>query len=72
MDINGDGTITLDEIKAALAKDLPWSVKEARVLMILQAVRIAVARSSSLSASATSQPAVSRSAEGVTCLLPAA
>lgn len=38
MDINKDGTITLDEIKAALAKDLPWTMKEARVLTILQAV----------------------------------
>ncbi|CAI5971373.1 unnamed protein product [Closterium sp. NIES-65] len=37
MDINGDGTITIDEIRHALNKDLPYEVKETKVVQILQA-----------------------------------
>ncbi|CAI7827322.1 unnamed protein product, partial [Closterium sp. NIES-53] len=38
MDINGDGTITIDEIRHALNKDLPYEVKETKVVQILQAM----------------------------------
>ncbi|CAI5495732.1 unnamed protein product, partial [Closterium sp. Naga37s-1] len=38
MDINKDGTITIDEIRQALSHDLPFEVKESRVLQILQAM----------------------------------
>ncbi|CAI5937415.1 unnamed protein product [Closterium sp. NIES-65] len=38
MDINKDGTITVDEIRQALSHDLPFEVKESRVLQILQAM----------------------------------
>ncbi|CAI5470113.1 unnamed protein product [Closterium sp. Yama58-4] len=38
MDINGDGTITIDEIRHALNKDLPYEVKESKVVQILQAM----------------------------------
>jgi calcium-dependent protein kinase len=38
MDMDRNGTITLDEMRIALQKDRPWIVKESRVLEILQAV----------------------------------
>lgn len=38
IDLNHDGTITLDEIRAALSTDLPWHVKESKVMSILQAM----------------------------------
>lgn len=38
MDINKDGTITLDEIRQALQADIPWTVRENRVVSILQAM----------------------------------
>ncbi|KAJ7532156.1 hypothetical protein O6H91_14G074400 [Diphasiastrum complanatum] len=37
IDMDKSGTITLEEIKEALAKDRPWAVKESRVTDILQA-----------------------------------
>lgn len=38
MDVDRNGTITLEEIRHALQKDRPWAVKESRVLEILQAM----------------------------------
>lgn len=39
IDVDKNGTITLDEIKQALAKDQPWNnLKESKVLEILQAM----------------------------------
>ncbi|KAJ7532153.1 hypothetical protein O6H91_14G074400 [Diphasiastrum complanatum] len=38
IDMDKSGTITLEEIKEALAKDRPWAVKESRVTDILQAM----------------------------------
>jgi calcium-dependent protein kinase len=38
MDMDRNGTITLDEMRIALQKDQPWMLKESRVLEILQAV----------------------------------
>lgn len=38
IDMDQNGTITLDEIKQALAKDMPWRVKESRVVEILVAM----------------------------------
>ncbi|BBN07167.1 calcium-dependent protein kinase [Marchantia polymorpha subsp. ruderalis] len=38
IDMDKNGTITLEEIKQALAKDTPWSVKETRVVEILKAM----------------------------------
>ncbi|CAK9203551.1 unnamed protein product [Sphagnum jensenii] len=38
MDMDRNGTITLDEMRIALQKDRPWIVKESRVLEILQAM----------------------------------
>lgn len=38
IDIDKNGTITLEEIRQALSKDRPWIVRESRVLEILQAM----------------------------------
>jgi len=38
IDIDKSGSITLEEIRQALAKDQPWTLKESRVLEILQAM----------------------------------
>ncbi|CAK9868918.1 unnamed protein product [Sphagnum jensenii] len=38
MDMDRNGTITLDEMRIALQKDQPWVLKESRVLEILQAM----------------------------------
>lgn len=38
IDIDKSGSITLEEIRQALAKDRPWTLKESRVLEILQAM----------------------------------
>eukprot|EP01018_Ginkgo_biloba_P023278 Gb_06650 [translate_table: standard] len=38
IDIDKNGTITLEEIRQALAKDQPWTLKESRILEILQAM----------------------------------
>ncbi|KAJ7540173.1 hypothetical protein O6H91_10G003900 [Diphasiastrum complanatum] len=38
IDIDRSGTITLEEIRQALANDRPWTIKESRVLEILQAM----------------------------------
>jgi calcium-dependent protein kinase len=38
MDMDRNGTITLDEMRIALQKDQPWMLKESRVLEILQAM----------------------------------
>eukprot|EP00271_Cylindrocystis_brebissonii_P020863 TRINITY_DN715_c0_g1_i1.p1 TRINITY_DN715_c0_g1~~TRINITY_DN715_c0_g1_i1.p1 ORF type:complete len:556 (-),score=128.92 TRINITY_DN715_c0_g1_i1:703-2370(-) len=38
IDVNGDGTITLDEIRQAMTKDVPFSVKENRIMAILAAM----------------------------------
>lgn len=38
IDIDKNGSITLEEIRQALAKDRPWTLKESRVLEILQAM----------------------------------
>lgn len=38
IDVDKNGSISLEEMRQALAKDLPWKMKESRVLEILQAV----------------------------------
>ncbi|CAN0918690.1 Calcium-dependent protein kinase 16 [Linum grandiflorum] len=38
IDIDKNGSISLEEMRQALAKDLPWKLKESRVLEILQAI----------------------------------
>lgn len=38
IDMDKNGTITLEEIRQALAKDRPWNLKESKVLEILQAM----------------------------------
>ncbi|XP_031387967.1 calcium-dependent protein kinase 16-like isoform X3 [Punica granatum] len=38
IDVDKNGYISLEEMKQALAKDLPWKLKESRVLEILQAI----------------------------------
>ncbi|EFJ31885.1 hypothetical protein SELMODRAFT_449435, partial [Selaginella moellendorffii] len=38
IDVDGSGTITLEEIRQALLKDRPWTLKESKVLEILQAM----------------------------------
>lgn len=38
MDINKDGTITLDEMRHALMKDVPYYLKESKIVNILQAM----------------------------------
>lgn len=38
IDVDQSGTITLEEMKQALAKDRPWDLKESRVMEILQAM----------------------------------
>ncbi|XP_034682590.1 calcium-dependent protein kinase 16-like isoform X2 [Vitis riparia] len=37
IDVDKNGSISLEEMRQALAKDLPWKMKESRVLEILQA-----------------------------------
>ncbi|XP_059623498.1 calcium-dependent protein kinase 28-like isoform X1 [Cornus florida] len=38
IDVDKSGTISLEEMRQALAKDLPWKLKDSRVLEILQAI----------------------------------
>ncbi|XP_076952592.1 calcium-dependent protein kinase 28-like [Bidens hawaiensis] len=38
IDVDQSGAITLEEMRDALAKDLPWKIKETRVLEILYAI----------------------------------
>ncbi|KAI3428944.1 uncharacterized protein J3R85_008968 [Psidium guajava] len=38
IDVDKNGSISLEEMRQALAQDLPWKLKESRVLEILQAV----------------------------------
>lgn len=38
IDIDRNGTITLEEMREALQKDRPWTIKESRIVEILQAV----------------------------------
>ncbi|KAL1566619.1 Calcium-dependent protein kinase 18 [Salvia divinorum] len=38
IDVDKNGSISLEEMRLALAKDLPWKLKESRVLEILQAI----------------------------------
>ncbi|OAY76929.1 calcium-dependent protein kinase 18-like [Ananas comosus] len=38
IDVDKNGTISLEEMKHALAKDLPWRMREPRVLEILEAI----------------------------------
>ncbi|CAN4116755.1 unnamed protein product [Withania somnifera] len=38
IDVDKNGVISLEEMRHALAKDLPWKMKESRVLEILQAI----------------------------------
>nr|XP_043606827.1 calcium-dependent protein kinase 28-like [Erigeron canadensis] len=38
MDVDKSGAISLEEMRQALAKDLPWKIKESCVLEILQAI----------------------------------
>ncbi|KAJ9561895.1 hypothetical protein OSB04_007055 [Centaurea solstitialis] len=38
IDIDKSGAISLEEMRQALAKDLPWKMKESRVLEILEAI----------------------------------
>ncbi|KAL4367409.1 hypothetical protein GQ457_05G012370 [Hibiscus cannabinus] len=38
IDVDKNGSISLEEMRQALAKDLPWKLKESRVLEILQAI----------------------------------
>ncbi|KAJ4962845.1 hypothetical protein NE237_022784 [Protea cynaroides] len=38
IDVDKNGSISLEEMRQALAKDLPWKMKEPRVLEILQAI----------------------------------
>ncbi|CAH9064972.1 unnamed protein product [Cuscuta europaea] len=38
IDVDKNGVISLEEMRLALAKDLPWKLKESRVIEILQAI----------------------------------
>ncbi|XP_060188494.1 calcium-dependent protein kinase 28-like isoform X2 [Lycium barbarum] len=38
IDVDKNGVISLEEMRTALAKDLPWKMKESRVIEILQAI----------------------------------
>ncbi|KAL3527214.1 hypothetical protein ACH5RR_011870 [Cinchona calisaya] len=38
IDVDKNGSISLEEMRQALAKDIPWKMKDSRVLEILQAV----------------------------------
>ncbi|XP_052198021.1 calcium-dependent protein kinase 28-like isoform X2 [Diospyros lotus] len=38
MDVDKNGVISLEEMRQALAKDIPWKLKESRVTEILQAI----------------------------------
>ncbi|KAK4773938.1 hypothetical protein SAY87_028957 [Trapa incisa] len=38
IDVDKNGAISLEEMREALAKDLPWELKESRVLEIVQAI----------------------------------
>ncbi|KAH7669056.1 Non-specific serine/threonine protein kinase protein [Dioscorea alata] len=38
IDVDGSGSISLEEMRQALQKDLPWKLKEPRILEILQAI----------------------------------
>ncbi|KAK4409598.1 Calcium-dependent protein kinase [Sesamum angolense] len=38
IDVDKNGVISLEEMRQALAKDLPWKMKDSRVLEILQAI----------------------------------
>ncbi|KAK8619115.1 hypothetical protein V6N13_133082 [Hibiscus sabdariffa] len=38
IDVDKSGSISLEEMRQALAKDIPWKMKDARVLEILQAI----------------------------------
>ncbi|XP_010550467.1 PREDICTED: calcium-dependent protein kinase 28-like [Tarenaya hassleriana] len=38
IDVDKNGVITLEEMRQALAKDLPWKLKDSRVVEILQAI----------------------------------
>ncbi|KAL2333794.1 hypothetical protein Fmac_015007 [Flemingia macrophylla] len=38
IDVDKNGSISLEEMREALAKDLPWKLKESRVLEILKAI----------------------------------
>ncbi|XVF62187.1 hypothetical protein PTKIN_Ptkin08bG0196900 [Pterospermum kingtungense] len=38
IDVDKNGSISLEEMRQALAKDFPWKLKESRVLEILQAI----------------------------------
>ncbi|XP_057809620.1 calcium-dependent protein kinase 28-like [Salvia miltiorrhiza] len=38
IDVDKNGAISLEEMRQALAKDLPWKLKESRVVEILQAI----------------------------------
>ncbi|XP_014521026.1 calcium-dependent protein kinase 28-like [Vigna radiata var. radiata] len=38
IDVDKNGSISLEEMRQALAQDLPWKLKESRVLEILQAI----------------------------------
>ncbi|KDP46753.1 hypothetical protein JCGZ_06541 [Jatropha curcas] len=38
IDVDKNGSISLEEMRQALAKDLPWKMKDSRVLEILQAI----------------------------------
>ncbi|KAG8481659.1 hypothetical protein CXB51_026495 [Gossypium anomalum] len=40
IDVDKNGVISLEEMRQALAKDLPWKLKESRVLEILRAIDI--------------------------------
>ncbi|XP_022926486.1 calcium-dependent protein kinase 28-like [Cucurbita moschata] len=40
IDVDKNGFISLEEMRHALAKDLPWKLKESRVLEILQAIDV--------------------------------
>ncbi|KAK4791267.1 hypothetical protein SAY86_031680 [Trapa natans] len=40
IDVDKNGSISLEEMRQALAKDLPWKLKESRVLEILHAIDI--------------------------------
>ncbi|CAL8171276.1 unnamed protein product [Prunus armeniaca] len=39
IDVDKNGSISLEEMRQALAKDVPWKLKDSRVLEILEAVR---------------------------------
>ncbi|WOL05199.1 calcium-dependent protein kinase 4 [Canna indica] len=40
IDVDRSGSISLEEMKQALAKDIPWTLKEPRVIEILEAVSL--------------------------------